>query len=498
MKSIYFRNFIITAGLVITCFLVLAVAFVVMGRSFLASDKRASMNDTAKEIVESTRIVYDIGENAAYLDLRKNINQMSVILGYQIFITDAWGVVKNCSDNPYECSHIDKQMPADFMQELEVTDGLHRITDLGGFYRTRNYVTALPVRMPYTNSVVAYVFVASEVSALLDGWTTFLYMFAVTATLVMLIAVVMAYVASKQQSRPINEMAAAARLFAHGDFSARVTEDSCRRDEIGELTAAFNAMADTLERSEELRSEFIANVSHELKTPMTTIAGFADGILDGTIPPENQEKYLRTISEETRRLSRLVRSMLELSRIQASGDGAILRNEFDITETLMCALINFEGKVNERGLSVDIQIPENSIIVMGDGDAIMQVVYNLLDNAIKFSLRGSTLGISLWRQGAKAYVAVKNAGETIPPEELAQIFERFHKTDRSRSLDREGVGLGLYIVKTILNNHNEDIMATSRDGVTEFIFSLTLKPQTGRHLQSAKTPQQQLIEPEAV
>jgi signal transduction histidine kinase len=252
-------------------------------------------------------------------------------------------------------------------------------------------------------------------------------------------------------------------------------EDEGRCDELGELTASFNAMAESLEKSEEKRREFIANVSHELKTPMTTIAGFADGLLDGTIPPENQEKYLSTISAETKRLSRLVRRMLELSRLQAAEREDLQRMTFDISEVLRRTLLNFADKINARGLDVDARVPEERIDVLGDEDAVTQVVYNLLDNAVKFSRAGSVLGLSLWKQGSKAYVSVKNTGDTIPEAEIPLLFDRFHKTDRSRSRDRDGVGLGLYIVKTILNNHGEDIAVTSREGVTEFVFTLTLQ-----------------------
>ena len=208
---------------------------------------------------------------------------------------------------------------------------------------------------------------------------------------------------------------------------------------------------------------------------MTTIAGFADGILDGTIPNEEQDKYLATISSETKRLSRLVRQMLQMSRIQSVDTVALLARSFNLSEVIMRTLLNFEGKITQRGLDVDCQLPEESIIVRGDEDSITQVVYNLLDNAIKFSEKGSTLGISLWKQNSKAFVSIKNHGETISPQELPLIFDRFHKTDRSRSQDRDGVGLGLSIVKTILNNHNEDISVTSRDGVTEFVFTVRLK-----------------------
>ena len=217
----------------------------------------------------------------------------------------------------------------------------------------------------------------------------------------------------------------------------------------------------------------MANVSHELKTPMTTIAGFADGILDGTIPPERERECLQIISNETRRLSRLVRRMLDLSRLEAA-DRAGAQEQFNVTEVMLRVLVSLESKINSRQLDVDTDLPDNPVLVWGDPDSITQVCYNLLDNAIKFSTPGSALGISVTTGGGKAHVSVRNHGETIPEGELSMLFDRFHKTDRSRSIDRDGVGLGLYIVKSILDLHKEDITVTSKDGVTEFTFTLTL------------------------
>ena len=290
----------------------------------------------------------------------------------------------------------------------------------------------------------------------------------------MAVALCFSYYSSKRQSQPLREIAAAARRFALGDFSARVANTG-RNDEIGELTESFNMMAEYLEKSEQLRSEFVANLSHELKTPMTTISGFADGILDGTIPKEDEDHYLAIISSETKRLSRLVRQMLEMSRIQSVDKASLLSRSFDFSEVIMRTLLNFETKITERGLDVDAQLPEENMLVRGDEDSYTQVVYNLLDNAIKFAAPGTALGVSLWKQGGKAYVSVSNRGETISPEELPFLFDRFRKADKSRSMDRDGYGLGLAIVKTILNNHGEDVTVTSRDGLTEFIFTAKLK-----------------------
>ena len=290
---------------------------------------------------------------------------------------------------------------------------------------------------------------------------------------VLLIAVIASSITSAHQTRPLTEMAEAARKFGRGEFDVRVNSYKDRCDEIGELAEAFNFMANSLEKVESQRADFIANVSHELKTPMTTIAGFSDGILDGTIPPDKERAALQTISSETRRLSRLVRRMLDLSRLQ-SAENVTAQEQFDVSEVMLRVLVSLENKINARHLDVDTQLPDGPVLVWGDPDAITQVCYNLLDNAIKFSAEGSTMGLSITAKGGKAHVAVRNHGDTIPPDELAMIFDRFHKSDKSRSVDREGVGLGLYIVKTILNNHKENISVTSQDGVTEFVFTLTL------------------------
>lgn len=365
-------------------------------------------------------------------------------------------------------------MPETVMNLLASSGHFDGLTNLGGFYESPCYVSAVPINLGDSQWVTGYVFVASNARAMVQIWRSFagIFFFAAVAVLIFTLAATM--VTTRRQAEPLKEMAAAAARFARGDFSVRVSGTAGRRDEIGELTAAFNSMADSLEQAEQRRREFVANVSHELKTPMTSIAGFADGLLDGTIPPEKQDEYLRIISSETQRLSRLVRKMLDVSRVQAAGTKELLKKRFDLGEVIARALASLEKKITDRGLDVDVQMPEETIQVLGDEDGITQVVYNLLDNAAKFADPGSTLGLSLWKQGEKAYVAVRDQGATIPPEELSLIFERFHKTDKSRSQDKDGVGLGLYLVKTIIRNHGEEISVSSRDGVTEFKFSLQI------------------------
>ena len=474
MKSMYFRNFLGTATMVFVSFLLLGSSFLFIGRSYFISERRDAMMANAEEVVK-TASAFSREEAVQNWALRVTISTVAQITGNQIFISNADGYVVACSDMEIICPHIGWQIDAHHTATLEANGELNIMSDLDGFFGEPHYVVAIPM----LDAVAAargyvYVFVASSSATFVSTWDAFLPLFFMISLSVLTLALVLSFLYSKRLARPINEIAAAARSFGHGDFSVRVRDEG-REDELGELTNSFNAMAESLEKSEELRREFVANISHELKTPMTTIAGFADGILDGTIPPETQTKYLTTISDETKRLSRLVRRMLELSRIQADDPETLRQKSFDICEILRRVIVYFEDKITARGLDVEAQVPDESIEVLGDEDAITQVVYNLTDNAVKFAAAGSTLTLSLWKQGGKAYVSVRNQGETIAPEEAPLLFDRFHKGDRSRSRDRDGVGLGLYIVKTILNNHGEDIAVTSRDGVTDFVFTLTLK-----------------------
>lgn len=474
MKSIFFKNFLITATLVIVSFLILAFSAVMLGRSFALSEKRSSIETNAEEVSKAASAFYEDGQLNGWT-LRLIISSLAHSTGNHIFITDTNGVVVSTSEMDVVSPYIGRQVDAKIMEQLYRTGRFQKLTTLNSFYsNTPVYVAALPIYEQSDGKLVGYIFVSSDCSEIVSKWNATAAIFVFTALIVMVVALLFSYYSSKRQSEPLREMAAAARRFAHGDFSARVGNTG-RQDEIGELIESFNMMAEYLEKSEQLRSEFVANLSHELKTPMTTISGFADGILDGTIPKEDEDRYLAIISSETKRLSRLVRQMLEMSRIQSVDQAALLSRSFDLSEVIMRTLLNFESKITEHGLDVDAQLPEESILVRGDADSYTQVVYNLIDNAIKFATPGTALGISLWKQNGKAFVSVSNRGETIAPEELPFLFDRFRKADKSRSKDRDGYGLGLAIVKTILNNHDEDITAVSRDGLTEFIFTAKLK-----------------------
>ncbi len=470
MKTMYGRQFATMASMVLLSFLMLGASFATLSYQYTIREKKDDLGRSAGYIASFTSsYVNSYGSDAWRSDAFQGyLANVALVADAHIMVSTNEGLVLYATDGRDELLELEgRSLPR---QTVERVSGgsFSGVTNLGGLYARPRYLVGLPITSG--GFLQGLVLVSRDAANISGMWKDLSVIFLLTAGAVVLIAAILSSVTSLHQSKPIKEVAAAARQFGHGQLDVRVDVGN-RRDEVGELAEAFNSMADSLARSEQRRSEFIANVSHELKTPMTTIAGFADGILDGTIPPQEERRYLQIISSETRRLSRLVRSMLELSRLQS--DERAAQQQFDISETLVRTLVSLESKVNAKQLEVRMDLPEGPVPVWGDQDAITQVCYNLLDNAIKFSAQGGELGVSVTAKGQKAYICISDQGETIPPEEVSLIFDRFHKTDHSRSEDRDGVGLGLYIVKTILNSHKEDITCESQDGVTKFTFTLT-------------------------
>lgn len=297
----------------------------------------------------------------------------------------------------------------------------------------------------------------------------------VSAALLVLLAILIAvYFISDRVTSPLRGMCTAAQQFANGIFDARVPVLGMGRDEVTQLAEAFNQMAESLENLENLRNTFIANVSHDLRTPMTTIIGFIEEIRDGVIPEDEQDHYLEIISNEARRLSRLVSSLLDISRIQV-GDRKFTPSPFDICEMGRVILISFEQQIDEKRLEISFECDEDRMTVLADHDAIYQIFYNIVHNAVKFSTQGGALKICIRAdRDRKVLVSVYNEGQGIPAEDLPYVFERFYKSDKSRGLDKSGVGLGLFIAKTIIQAHGEKIWVESEAGKwCEFFFTLS-------------------------
>jgi len=465
--------------MVLLSFLVFFGSFAFIIRNQTIADKQAGLVANVESVIDMYNSFENFNpNNPADHGVVESLVSIVTLPLNRMVVADSYGIVIACSHRGAEedCLHIGQYIPVD-MRELLLFQGyFSALTTVSGLVDGISYVHAQPILSTYDGALGGYVLAASSADLVMQEWGAMVSMFLLVAASVLLMAIVLAMVVARHQSAPLKEMSSVVTKFAHGDFAARV-EESGRVDEIGELEMAFNAMADAIEQSENMRREFVGNVSHELKTPMTSITGFAEGILDGTIPEDKQSEYLQIVASETKRLSRLVRRMLEVSRFQSMDIRELNKHDFDITELLRQCLLGLEGKITDKNLDVETDLPEDPVMVLGDSDSIMQVTYNLLDNAAKFARSGTSIGISLKQKSGKAHITVRSEGPTISPEELPLIFNRFHKSDKSRSNDKDGIGLGLYIVKTIMNAHQEDVFVRSEDGVTEFLFTLSLAPK---------------------
>ena len=473
MKTTFGRTFSTAAAILLLALLVLGASFQSQVREFLTDTTMADMQKDAK-VISELAAAYSIDGSLSSRDFLVNLDIASQVSDSDAVICDVRGRVILCSDALSGCEHQGLQVNEEYLS-MVIRQGGHMDTGIiGGLYEENRYVVSVPIRSNDGKSVSGIVIVSTPTSTTDTILNRISRIFLSVALIVVLFAVLAVSAFARNHSKPLRDMAKVATAFAHGDFDGRVKLRDGYSEEMQELSLAFNNMASTLQKSEYQRQEFVANVSHELKTPMTTISGYVDGILDGTIPRERQDYYLQIVSDETKRLSRLVRSMLDISKLQDQVIPEERKLHFDLEEAMGQVLITFEKKILDKKLDVQVEMPEHPVFTMADPDAVTQVIYNLIDNAVKFCPEEGTLGLKIREGGGKAYVSVSNDGDTIPPEELPLVFDRFHKMDKSRSQNRDGWGLGLYIVKTLVSSHGENISVTSRDGKTEFTFTMPI------------------------
>lgn len=474
-KSIFRRYLTITMAIILLSFTMLGSMMMLFFSNYWRSEKKDLLTKNASSVSNmATRFLTE--ESGQYLlqtDVLKTvIATFSNSIDADIFITDLEGNIKvGIYSNSKQAG---RQTVLQGAVDQAVKGLYEGRGDFGGMYERDFYVIGVPVLASGSMHSVGVVFAATSaggVSAYL-GEALNIFLLAAAGALAVTFCVVGAF--AYRLVKPLRQMAAAARSFGTGDFSVRVPVTSA--DELGQLAMSFNHMANSLTNSEGMRRSFIANVSHELKTPMTTIAGFIDGILDGTIPPAEQRKYLGVASGEVKRLSRLVKSMLDLSRID-NGEMKIHPESFDLSHTLFTTLLTFEQKVEEKKIEIrglDQIAPQT---VLGDQDLLHQVLYNLLENAVKFTNEGGYIAFAISDGIDRTSVVIENSGPGIAPEDLPMVFDRFYKTDKSRSQDKNGMGLGLYLVRTILKLHGGDITVSSVAGsYCRFEFTIP-KPQ---------------------
>lgn len=488
-KSLFGKYLRVTMVIVLASFIVLGSVMMFVFSQYTKSDKRKLLMQNASSMASITSVV-DITNNGAPELLKVFVRTFSLNIDADIFVTDLegnvlFGAYANSTSN----------IGANFTPQTQISADIVKCASEGsytgdgrknGIYDTPYYVVGVPLySVAETSSSeaggenstrvpVGAVFAAINAASLTEYQFAALQMFLIAAAAAFILAFVVVGLFSYRLVKPLRQMSAAAKSFGDGDFSIRVPVTS--NDEIGQLATAFNNMADSLSGSESMNRSFVANVSHELKTPMTTIAGFIDGILDGTIPPERQSHYLHIVSDEVKRLSRLVRTMLNLSRID-NGELKLRPNDFDISETVLSTVLTFEKSIDEKKIDIRGLDTLQPMQVHGDEDLLHQVVYNLVENAVKFTNTEGYISFNVSDSIDRIVVTIENSGSGIQSDELPLVFEKFYKTDKSRSQDKNGMGLGLYLVRTIIKLHGGDISVSSVvNEYTRFSFYIP-KPQ---------------------
>lgn len=471
-KSVFSKYFSIITMIIAAGFLLMTGLQVLLFTRAVSADKRELLLENAQSIsrhveIYSAQANVDAHGNVTYLLDADSISPLlrlfSEAADADVLLTDGNGKILVSSKGPH-AAHKGSSAPGAVIGKID--DTYFEVGTLGGLFSEVRYSAAAPILI--NSHRIGYVFVSAPATSALEILSSNFQVYLMSAVGALLLSFVAVYLLTYRFVRPLRQMAAATRRFAQGDFSTRLTVRG--KDEVAELAAALNHMAVSLSSVEMMRRSFVANVSHELKTPMTTIAGFIDGMLDGTIPPEKQKHYMTIVSDEVKRLSRIVRSMLDLSRID-SGELKMTKVRMDLTEVVCSVLVSSEQRIDKKQIRISGIEECGKQEIEGDYDLMNQVLYNLLDNAIKFTNEGGEIDIRLYNTPGRVHCVIRNTGDGIPAQEMPQIFERFYKSDRSRSLDKNGTGLGLYIVKTVIGFHGGEITVRSVEGeFTEFAF----------------------------
>jgi len=439
--------------------------------SYYVRDEQYNLSVKSAKNIEYLTIVALIENNNPQAQMLYN----STLASWSDF-TDSDITVVNTSGNIISSTADIRRVPAEILTPVLSGKTIRKNTEFGDFYDKKVYSVGIP--MYYLNNIVGAIYFNTPLPDLNRNIFDFLRMLLLSCIVSMIIAIIPIYIQSKHISRPIKDISTAVNYIASGKFDKRVKVSSL--DEVGQLASSFNYMAEALSRTNDTHNSFISDVSHELRTPMTSISGFVGGILDGTIPPERHKEYLQLVYDESIRLAKLTNDMLEMSKMSSSKYKPDI-SEFEINELIRRCIIQLEKQISDKNLELEVNFDAEAIRVLGDKDAIQRVIINILDNAVKFSFENTKIIISTWFKDKKAYVSIGNFGTGINYEDIKHIFDRFYKTDKSRTSDKKGAGLGLSMVKNIISLHKQQIWVDSSEtksgtGVkfTKFTFTLQL------------------------
>ncbi len=475
-KSISVAFFSLVSTLMVLGIVLMGASEWVLFKNYFAKDRY----ETLDQVVGVTQRTAQYLVQQAELPKGDELDALSTkleIIGESaeayLFFTDNDGRVMIAS-SPDKLESL--TVPEEMMEKIDASDAdyYHVFGTLGGMLDGKSYITVSEMRNE-NGQPSGYLFLCSSGEQLTQFKQQFWSNFLLSACVMLLCASILTKILMRQLTDPLQKVTDAAQRFGGGDLSVRV-EGVEGEGEAADLARTFNRMADNIQMNDNSRGQFMGNIAHELRTPMTTIKGFVDGILDGTILPDMQNHYLQLVSEETGRLARLIQNMLDLSKLE-SGEYQVNARMFNIWETLTGVALSAEQRINDGMIDLEGLTMDEKVLVYADPDLIHQVAYNILDNAIKFTPAGGTIKFHVEKLGPEVEISIWNSGQGISPEALPYVFQRFYKEDRSRGLHARGAGLGLNICKVLVNLSGGQIRVESQQGEwCQFVFTLPATP----------------------
>ena len=433
-----------------------------MNRNQVKSQAEA-MYDEASLIASAYSSVYQ-GNKQDLDSVYPQLHAVAKFVRAKIWVVDRQGVIVVDSEQNAHAGTV--------IEDFDPTATGNKSYCTGSYYGLFPY-EVLSVSAPITGNynTYGYVLVHLPMSVVWEMSNSNLNVVYITGGILFILSLIILLVFTNTVYFPLKKITEGANEYAAGNLDYRIDLNS--RDEMGYLAGTLNYMSGELNKLEEYQRNFIANVSHDFRSPLTSIKGYLEAIIDGTIPPEMYEKYLTRVISETERLTKLTQGMLTLNSLDSKG--YLSRSSFDINRVIKDTAASFEGTCGKKNINFELTFSDNIQMVYADLGKIQQVLYNLIDNAIKFSHQDSTIYIQTRIKNEKIFVSVKDTGIGIPKDSVKKVFDRFYKSDLSRGKDKKGTGLGLAIVKEIIQAHGENIDVVSTEGVgSEFIFSLPL------------------------
>lgn len=473
MKQRFFQKVLLSVVIfIVVAFGILSFVTPSITHKYMIEEEALRMNRESKYIATDYSTSY-FSADTSVMEFQKQIETVGRYLSCDVWIVSSSGVILFKSSDRSVAMNATNIDALQFLKDFDITDFGSSYYSIGSFYdsfQEEQLTVFSPINVSY--SLRGYVLIHKPMDSILATTNEITMISYYTVAILAIVVIIAILIWAYFYHRTMKRITDAALMYSKGDFTHAIP--TRREDELGYIAKTMSFMADELNTLEEDQRKFISNVSHDFRSPLTSIKGYVEAMQDGTIPIEMQDKYLNIIIFETDRLTKLTQDLLDLNRMGYKGVRLDIA-DFDINQMIRTTTMTFEGICNKKGLSFDLVLTGKELFITGDMSKIQQVLYNLIDNATKFSHKDTAIKIETSIRNDKVFISVKDHGIGIPSDSLKKIWERFYKTDLSRGKDKKGTGLGLAIVKEIIQTHGEHINVISTEGVgTEFIFTMPL------------------------